>query len=189
VSEKYIKYSDEYFPYDEMSTKHLFTALMQLPYFKCVVHKGKIVGWFAAKEASPFSHSLVKCLSQVFYHTTLTKWDAANMLIEIHRDFFKYATYHKYHIVCSSSFLPNKNSFYGILETDGWKLLPVGAVKRTEWHPSMQMGQSRDAERSRLGVQATPDQRRALSLARQLDTLFGPVEDQLELPLFQSRAC
>ncbi len=136
ISMDFTKYSTEDFPFDAMSLKNVFNSLKQGEYFKCVEDDKEVIAWIAAKGGSPFPHSSIRCLSQTFYHTCVKGDKAIGAMIKAHLDLFDYATRHQYDIVCSSSFLPNKNKFYDILRLLGWHETPVGMVCQTMWHPS-----------------------------------------------------
>lgn len=134
ISLPYIaKYGHEYFPCDENSLRQTFVYLLRsVDYFKVIEVEGTIMAWMAARETSPHPYSHARCLSQSFLHSCAEGALAVQIVKAFHSDLYETAQQRRFDVVCSSSFLPSKNSFYRILEKEGWQITPVGAIRKVD---------------------------------------------------------
>lgn len=179
ISKNFIENSsDPDFLYDDSSIKQLFNSLLNgASYFKCLVKDNEVEAWMSAREVSPFPHSNTRVLSQSFYHSIRP---SVLYLKKMHADLYSYASSHRYEIVLSSSILNNKETFYKILEKQGWRTSSVGALRLTPAHPNFRESQPVCNETE--GGMVTPMQE---SFASQRAREMGrsEVEDQYALPV------
>lgn len=132
ISLPYItKYGHDFFKYDRNDLRQKFVRMLD-GYFKVVTREDLPIAWMAASPVSPFSYSNTRCLNQSFLHSNVGGILGIRVVKLLHADLIEYAQKCKYEVVCSSSFLPNKDVFYKLLEREGWTITPIGALRKLD---------------------------------------------------------
>ena len=134
ISRKYIRdHGHEFFPCDLASLRLTFTNLLKAPYFRVCEVDGEVRAWMAGQASSPHGYSLVRCLTQTFLHVDAEGILAVRIVKAFHTDFLEQAKLKGFQVACSSSFLPDKEDFYRVLQGCGWKITPVGALRKVDY--------------------------------------------------------
>jgi hypothetical protein len=121
VSNSIELYNDPFFPADkDYALRSILQAKQEGALIRVIEDKEKIVGWGIAALATPWLHSPDKQLSQLYYHTTLDGIKAVKALRLFHKEMVEYARKYKIRKCTTSSMLDNQETFYRILEKDGW---------------------------------------------------------------------
>lgn len=151
----YEKYGDPLFPVTDQSSFAMLERFLKLPYFKVHEEDGELKGWMAATSGGDQHHSAIRCLSQIYYHTTLNGLKAARTLVAFHDDLLAYADKYKYEAVITTSYLPTRDAFTALLVRAGWTAHGGRLSQATRHHPALRcsagMGDRGVAPRSRTG--------------------------------------
>jgi hypothetical protein len=105
---------------EDFCKSNLFSLARRGDFFRVVKQDEEIVGWIAAKIATPYLHSKDKVLYQLYYHTNLSGYIAVKALILVHEAMIESAKEKRIRLVVTSSELENSDSFNRILMKQGW---------------------------------------------------------------------
>jgi hypothetical protein len=115
------QYNDPLFPVDE---KYFFRNMLQAiqsgASCKVIINNNEIVAWGCYIIAAPYPHSREKEVSQMYYQTKLKGFLAVKALRLYHRAMIKYALAKGIDKCATSSIMDTQETFYRILEKDGW---------------------------------------------------------------------
>ena len=115
-------YKDPLFPPDE---KYFFKNILRLwqsgASVKVVLKDKLIVSWGCIVISAPYLHSREVEASQMYYQTLLEGISAVKSLRMYHAEIIKFARKHKVSKCTTSSIMDSQETFYRILEKDGWK--------------------------------------------------------------------
>lgn len=115
------RYDSLLFPPDE---NYFFNSMKQFikdgGIVKVIIVNDEIVSWGGIHISAPYLHTPEKEVSQMYYQTKLSGVLAVRSLRLYHESMVEHAKLHGIHKCTSSSIMGTQDTFYRILEKDGW---------------------------------------------------------------------
>jgi hypothetical protein len=100
--------------------KNLMKVIQRGALFKVILMNNEIVAWGCAVIGAPYLHTREQEVSQMYYQTKLKGFSAVKALRLYHKSMIEYAEKNGIEKCVSTSIMDTQETFYRILEKDGW---------------------------------------------------------------------